>query len=137
MSEKPRYRYDVRSKQRETVGERIWRRAKKNPAVLVGLGGTVAVLAGGIASFAVGSPRWSQFFMRWRVVLQGSTVIALLVGGYIEAREASEERNAMSHPIGALENAATEAIGRLGFGGSGGQAGGARQRSADDGESSE
>lgn len=104
----PRYAVQTRDLD-ETLGDRIARHAKKNPLVLVGLTGTVAVLVGGIISFFGGNSRLQQTFMRWRVALQGSTVAALGVGAYLESKEAAEARRAESHPIGALERQAAAA----------------------------
>ncbi|KAL0023906.1 hypothetical protein WJX79_009251 [Trebouxia sp. C0005] len=52
---------------------------RRSPWVLVGAGGTAAILLGGLLAFKKGNQNLSQHMMRARVVAQGATV-ALMAG---------------------------------------------------------
>ncbi|XP_062501578.1 HIG1 domain family member 2A, mitochondrial-like [Corticium candelabrum] len=64
----------------ETTKQRLIRRIKENPFVPMGLLGTVAALTYGLASFKRGRVQMSQYMMRVRVLAQGATVLAILIG---------------------------------------------------------
>ncbi|XP_057306265.1 HIG1 domain family member 2A, mitochondrial-like [Hydractinia symbiolongicarpus] len=69
----------------ETHSQKLVRKIKENPFVPVGMGLTVTALVLGIANFQRGNQRNQQLMMRARVVAQGGTVMALVVGLYLAA----------------------------------------------------
>ncbi|GAB0096308.1 HIG1 domain family member 2A, mitochondrial [Sergentomyia squamirostris] len=64
----------------ETTKEKMMRKIKENPLVPMGCVATVAALTFGLYSFRRGERRMAQFMMRTRIVAQGFTVVALMVG---------------------------------------------------------
>jgi hypothetical protein len=64
----------------ETTKQKFKRKIRENPFVPIGLLGTVAALSYGLASFKRGHVQMSQYMMRVRVLAQGATVGAILVG---------------------------------------------------------
>ncbi|XP_003383399.1 PREDICTED: HIG1 domain family member 2A, mitochondrial-like [Amphimedon queenslandica] len=65
---------------------KFWRKAKQNPLVPIGCIGTVGVLCMGLLSFKRGNVVMSQKMMRLRVLFQGGTVLALVGGIALEAK---------------------------------------------------
>lgn len=76
--------------QEESVAMMVWDKVKKNPFIPLGLGGTVYFLGKGILN--MGNKRVSQQMMRGRVVAQGFTLTALLVGLFIESLQTSKNQ---------------------------------------------
>ncbi|XP_062977012.1 HIG1 domain family member 2A, mitochondrial [Elgaria multicarinata webbii] len=69
----------------ETVGGKFLRKARENPLVPLGCLGTAGVLGYGLICFKRGNIRQSQIMMRARILAQGFTVAALVVGVVITA----------------------------------------------------
>jgi hypothetical protein len=70
----------------ETPGSRFSRKAKENPLVPIGCFATLVALGYGLLSFKRGNMLMSQNMMRFRVVAQGGTVIALVGGIALAAK---------------------------------------------------
>uniref|UniRef100_T1IQI7 HIG1 domain-containing protein n=1 Tax=Strigamia maritima TaxID=126957 RepID=T1IQI7_STRMM len=64
----------------EGLRERIIRKNRENPFVAIGCVGTAGVLGYGLWCFRTGQVKRSQAMMRLRVIAQGITVTALLIG---------------------------------------------------------
>uniref|UniRef100_A0A8D0BPI3 HIG1 domain-containing protein n=1 Tax=Salvator merianae TaxID=96440 RepID=A0A8D0BPI3_SALMN len=64
----------------ETFGEKFLRKTRDNPFVPIGCLGTAGILAYGLICFKKGNTHQSQIMMRARVLAQGFTVAALVVG---------------------------------------------------------
>ena len=79
----------VWQQEEQSVAKLVWAKVKKNPFIPLGLAGTVYFLTRGI--FSMGNPHQSQRMMRGRVLAQGFTVTALIVGFAIESM--MEDRN--------------------------------------------
>ncbi|KAM8849013.1 HIG1 domain family member 2A, mitochondrial [Synchiropus picturatus] len=69
----------------ETFQEKFLRKGKENPFVPLGCLGTVAVLAMGLRACYQQKTQQSQMLMRARVVAQGFTVVASIVGVFAAA----------------------------------------------------
>ncbi|XP_006873558.1 PREDICTED: HIG1 domain family member 2A-like [Chrysochloris asiatica] len=67
-------------KDAETFKEKFLRKTRENPMVPLGCLGTVAALAYGLFCFHRGQSQRSQLMMRTRIVAQGFTVAAILMG---------------------------------------------------------
>eukprot|EP00938_MAST-03A_sp_MAST-3A-sp1_P004730 g4730.t1 len=66
---------------RETAGEKFWRKFKMEPFIPIGCVATVGILCAGLANFRKGgSASMSQRMMRMRVIAQGFTVAAFVAG---------------------------------------------------------
>ncbi|XP_034037347.1 HIG1 domain family member 2A, mitochondrial [Thalassophryne amazonica] len=65
---------------RETFQEKFIRKTKENPFVPIGCLGTLAALTFGLRSFHQGKTRQSQLLMRTRILGQGFTVVAIIIG---------------------------------------------------------
>lgn len=66
--------------QTETFKEKFMRKFKENPFVPIGCVGTAGALMWGLRAFNQGKTRQSQLMMRGRIVAQGFTVVAIIVG---------------------------------------------------------
>lgn len=66
--------------------DKLSRRFKKDPLVPIGAITTVGFLAFGMRSFFVGDKLTSQKMMRGRVIAQGCTILALVVGTFFGAK---------------------------------------------------
>ncbi|XP_018531119.1 HIG1 domain family member 2A, mitochondrial [Lates calcarifer] len=64
----------------ETFKEKLTRKTKENPFVPIGCLATAGALTYGLRTFQQGKSKQSQLFMRGRIIAQGFTVVALLVG---------------------------------------------------------
>ncbi|XP_055681114.1 HIG1 domain family member 2A, mitochondrial [Lutzomyia longipalpis] len=64
----------------ETTKEKMKRKIKENPLVPIGCLATAGALSYGLWSFRRGEKRMAQMMMRTRIVAQGLTVVALMVG---------------------------------------------------------
>ncbi|KAK2849343.1 hypothetical protein Q5P01_009177 [Channa striata] len=64
----------------ESFKEKLIRKTKENPFVPVGCLGTAGALMYGLRAFHQGKTRQSQLLMRGRILAQGFTVVALVVG---------------------------------------------------------
>ncbi|XP_028574252.1 HIG1 domain family member 2A, mitochondrial [Podarcis muralis] len=64
----------------EGFGDKFRRKTRENPLVPIGCLGTAGVLAYGLICFKKGNTLQSQRMMRARVLAQGFTVAAILVG---------------------------------------------------------
>ncbi|XP_055632207.1 HIG1 domain family member 2A, mitochondrial [Toxorhynchites rutilus septentrionalis] len=73
-------RKDYPSLQVETAKEKLIRKVKDNPLVPIGCAATLGALCFGLWSFRQGRSRMSQYMMRARILAQGFTVVALVVG---------------------------------------------------------
>ncbi|XP_066274446.1 HIG1 domain family member 2A, mitochondrial-like [Branchiostoma lanceolatum] len=69
-----------RAPAQEGFGEKFKRKTMENPFVPIGCGLTAAALIYGISTFSSGNRRRSQTMMRARVLFQGLTLAAILVG---------------------------------------------------------
>jgi hypothetical protein len=88
----------------ETPREKLVRKVKENPFVPLGVVGTTACLVMGLFKFVKADSAGSQKMMRGRIAAQGFTVIAVVIGFGITAKESFAKSAAK------LE-AATEAAG--------------------------
>ncbi|KAL7422310.1 Respiratory supercomplex factor 1, mitochondrial [Cryptotrichosporon argae] len=59
-----------------------WQKCKQQPLVPIGAAATTAALLGATASLRSGNRKSFQVFLRARVVAQGLTVVAMVVGAY-------------------------------------------------------
>ncbi|KAH7981243.1 hypothetical protein HPB49_022631 [Dermacentor silvarum] len=77
----------------ETVDRatRMKNKLAANPFVPLGLLATVTALGFGLKTMITGQSRQSQMMMRTRVVCQGLTFVAILVGIVMGARKAQEK----------------------------------------------
>nr|XP_045607521.1 HIG1 domain family member 2A, mitochondrial-like [Procambarus clarkii] len=64
----------------ESPGNKFWKKFQENPLVPVGCGLTTAALCIGLRSLSTGQRKTSQAMMRFRVLAQGFTVVALMLG---------------------------------------------------------
>ncbi|XP_043925302.1 HIG1 domain family member 2A, mitochondrial [Protopterus annectens] len=64
----------------EGFKDKFIRKSKENPFVPIGCLGTAAALTYGLIAFKQGRTRQSQLLMRARILAQGFTVAAILVG---------------------------------------------------------
>ncbi|KAJ8282722.1 hypothetical protein COCON_G00052410 [Conger conger] len=64
----------------EGFKEKFMRKAKENPFVPIGCLGTAGALTYGLIAFKHGKTRQSQLLMRARILAQGFTVVAIIVG---------------------------------------------------------
>ncbi|XP_046390739.1 HIG1 domain family member 2A, mitochondrial [Ischnura elegans] len=71
----------------ETSKEKLLRKVKENPLVPIGCLATAGALSYGLWSFRKGNRQMSQYMMRLRVVAQGFTLVALVVGIGIAANK--------------------------------------------------
>ncbi|KAM7417920.1 hypothetical protein PAMA_017531 [Pampus argenteus] len=69
----------------ETFKEKFSRKMKENPFVPIGCLGTAGALAYGLRTFLHGKKKQSQIMMRGRVLAQGFTVVAIIVGVFTAA----------------------------------------------------
>lgn len=76
--------------QEQSVAMMVWDKVKKNPFIPLGLGGTVYFLGKGILN--MGNKHVSQQMMRGRVIAQGFTLTALLVGLFVESLQSSNDK---------------------------------------------
>jgi len=74
----------------ETFKEKFMRKTKENPFVPIGCLGTAGALMWGLRAFNQGKTRQSQLMMRGRIVAQGFTVVAIIVGVLSSALKAKE-----------------------------------------------
>lgn len=66
--------------QNQSVSEKFMKMFKKNPLVPMGCLATAVILCRGIWSMKTGNKAKSQQMMRYRVIAQGATVLALITG---------------------------------------------------------
>eukprot|EP01135_Chromosphaera_perkinsii_P001231 Nk52_evm4s163 gene=Nk52_evmTU4s163 len=71
---------DIIFQRPEGLHARMKRKFMENPFIPVGCALTGVTLVGGLKNFQGGSKSGSQFFMRARVIAQGATVVALVLG---------------------------------------------------------
>ncbi|XP_055713408.1 HIG1 domain family member 2A, mitochondrial [Phlebotomus papatasi] len=64
----------------ETTKEKMLRKIKENPLVPMGCMATIGALSYGLWNFRRGEQKISQYMMRTRIIAQGFTVVALMVG---------------------------------------------------------
>ncbi|XP_015519977.1 HIG1 domain family member 2A, mitochondrial [Neodiprion pinetum] len=64
----------------ETFTQKLNRKFRENPLVPIGCFLTTAALSYGLYSFKTGNREMSQYMMRARVVAQGLTVVAFVLG---------------------------------------------------------
>ncbi|XP_022115050.1 HIG1 domain family member 2A, mitochondrial isoform X2 [Pieris rapae] len=64
----------------ETTQEKFARKFKENPFVPIGCAATAGALSYGLWCFRTGRTKMSQTMMRARIVAQGFTITALVVG---------------------------------------------------------
>ncbi|XP_052865438.1 HIG1 domain family member 2A, mitochondrial [Anopheles cruzii] len=64
----------------ETPKEKMARKLKENPLVPVGCAATLMALGFGLWNFRRGRSTMSQYMMRARILAQGFTVVALIMG---------------------------------------------------------
>ncbi|GLV43729.1 uncharacterized protein CBL_06947 [Carabus blaptoides fortunei] len=70
----------------ETTKERMLRKIQENPFVPIGCLATFCALSYGLWSFRHGRKQMSQYMMRARIAAQGFTIIALVAGIGLTAR---------------------------------------------------
>lgn len=71
----------------ETTQEKFIRKISENPFVPIGCLATAGALSYGLWSFRTGRKRLSQQMMRMRIVAQGFTITALIVGVIMTSRK--------------------------------------------------
>ncbi|CAO1392372.1 unnamed protein product [Diamesa serratosioi] len=71
---------DFDSMQGESGKDKMFRKIKENPMVPIGCLATAGALTFGLYSFKQGERQMSQYMMRARILAQGFTVVALIVG---------------------------------------------------------
>ncbi|CAH1155969.1 unnamed protein product [Phaedon cochleariae] len=64
----------------ESTYQKLIRKFNENPFVPIGCLATAGALVYGIWSFRTGQRKMSQYMMRTRVVAQGLTILAMIVG---------------------------------------------------------
>ncbi|XP_054831774.1 HIG1 domain family member 2A, mitochondrial [Eublepharis macularius] len=69
----------------EGFREKFLRKSRENPLVPIGCLGTAGALIYGLICFNRGNTRQSQMMMRARIIAQGFTVAALMVGVVVTA----------------------------------------------------
>ncbi|XP_042309694.1 HIG1 domain family member 2A, mitochondrial [Sceloporus undulatus] len=69
----------------EGFAEKFARKTRENPLVPIGCLGTAGVLTYGLICFKRGNTHQSQMMMRARILAQGFTVAALIVGVVVTA----------------------------------------------------
>ncbi|GMF00443.1 unnamed protein product [Ambrosiozyma monospora] len=67
--------------------EKIIFRSKQQPLVPLGCLGTCVAVAMAAKGVRTGNPKGAQVWFRWRVALQGLTIVALVAGSYIYDRQ--------------------------------------------------
>ncbi|XP_041368138.1 HIG1 domain family member 2A, mitochondrial-like [Gigantopelta aegis] len=78
--------HDASIYKQEGVKEKLIRKTKQNPFVVVGIALTTFALTYGIYQLKTGNRQVSQSMMRLRIVAQGSTVLAVLGGVFYGAK---------------------------------------------------
>ncbi|XP_013784436.1 HIG1 domain family member 2A-like [Limulus polyphemus] len=73
----------------EGLREKLLRKTKENPFVPVGCLATTAALSYGLWSMRTGQRKMSQYMMRARILAQGFTVVAIIIGLGIGAAKKS------------------------------------------------
>ncbi|GFT39517.1 HIG1 domain family member 2A [Nephila pilipes] len=68
------------------IRERMINKIKSNPFVPIGMLATTAALTAGVISMRSGNKKRSQLMMRARVLAQGFTVAAILIGIVVAAK---------------------------------------------------
>ncbi|XP_055545642.1 HIG1 domain family member 2A, mitochondrial [Wyeomyia smithii] len=77
----------------ETTREKMARKLRENPLVPIGCAATLAALSFGLWNFRQGKTKMSQYMMRARILAQGFTVVALIVGvGMTYTKKKEEEK---------------------------------------------
>uniref|UniRef100_A0A182W4H1 HIG1 domain-containing protein n=1 Tax=Anopheles minimus TaxID=112268 RepID=A0A182W4H1_9DIPT len=64
----------------ETTKEKMVRKINENPLVPIGCAATLTALGFGLWNFRQGRSQMSQYMMRARILAQGFTVLALIIG---------------------------------------------------------
>ncbi|GIY61628.1 hypothetical protein CDAR_588741 [Caerostris darwini] len=77
---------DLQLQEKKGIRERMLKKIKDNPFVPIGMLATTAALAAGVYSMRSGNKKRSQLMMRTRVLAQGFTVGALLIGIVIASK---------------------------------------------------
>ncbi|XP_062539666.1 HIG1 domain family member 2A, mitochondrial [Armigeres subalbatus] len=75
----------------ETTREKMSRKLHENPLVPIGCFATLCALGYGLWSFRKGQRQMSQYMMRTRILAQGFTVVALIVGVGMTYTKKNEE----------------------------------------------
>ena len=83
----------------ETTWERTVRKFQKEPLVPIGCLVTDLVLGNGLRAFKAGNTNTSQQMMRWRVIAQGATVIAIISGALPNIMAGSENKKSIEQKI--------------------------------------
>ncbi|XP_069553080.1 HIG1 domain family member 2A, mitochondrial [Brachyistius frenatus] len=74
----------------ETIKEKLIRKIKDNPFVPIGCLGTAGALTYGLRAFHRGKNKQSQLLMRGRIIAQGFTVVAIIVGVFTTALKSKQ-----------------------------------------------
>ena len=83
----------------ETTWEKTVRKFTKEPLVPIGCLVTALVLGNGLRAFKAGNTNTSQQMMRWRVIAQGATVIAIISGALPNIMEGYENKKSIEEKI--------------------------------------
>ncbi|KAK7793544.1 hypothetical protein R5R35_000385 [Gryllus longicercus] len=75
----------------ESTEQKFIRKFKENPLVPIGCTVTLGALTYGLWSFRHGRSQMSQYMMRLRIVAQGFTIVAMLVGIGLAAKRAKPD----------------------------------------------
>ncbi|GFY37410.1 HIG1 domain family member 2A, mitochondrial [Trichonephila inaurata madagascariensis] len=70
----------LQAQEKKGIRERMINKIKSNPFVPIGMLATTAALSVGVYSMKTGNKKRSQLMMRTRILAQGFTVAALLLG---------------------------------------------------------
>ncbi|GFS71288.1 HIG1 domain family member 2A, mitochondrial [Trichonephila clavipes] len=70
----------LQAQDKKGIRERMINKIKSNPFVPIGMLATTAALSVGVYSMKTGNKKRSQLMMRTRILAQGFTVAALLLG---------------------------------------------------------
>ncbi|XP_058064461.1 HIG1 domain family member 2A, mitochondrial-like [Anopheles bellator] len=73
-------RQDFSDVHAETTKEKMIRKVRENPLVPIGCAATLTALGFGLWNFRKGRSEMSQYMMRARILAQGFTVVALIIG---------------------------------------------------------
>ncbi|CAG9862386.1 unnamed protein product [Phyllotreta striolata] len=76
----------------ETQTEKLKRKFAENPLVPIGCLATTAALSYGIWCFRSGQRKRSQLMMRARILAQGFTLVAMIVGVAVQAKKTLEPK---------------------------------------------
>ncbi|CAL1269754.1 unnamed protein product [Larinioides sclopetarius] len=82
---------EIQAQEKQGIRDKMVNKIKSNPFVPIGMLATTAALSYGVYSMRSGNKKRSQMMMRARVLCQGFTIAALLVGIVVASKTKPSE----------------------------------------------